>query len=61
MGKGNDYNYINFRILDSIKLLEKEIEAYRNKKCIWEKKQYKGGKQGYSANDIISFCNYHKN
>ena len=46
--------------MNSIKSLEKEIEQYRNKKDVWEKKQYKGGKQGYSSNDIIYFCDYHK-
>ena len=30
--KENDYEYINFKIMDSIKSTEKEIQKYSNKK-----------------------------
>ena len=60
--KENDYKYINFKIMDSIKSIEKENEQYRNKKNLWDKqykggKQHKGGKPGYSSDDILYFCN----
>ncbi len=58
--KENDYNYINFGLLNSMKSIEKEIEQCYNNKNLWEKKQFKGGRKGYSSDDILYFCNEHK-
>ena len=39
--KENDYNYINFGLLNSIKSIEKEIEQFYNNKNQWKRKHLK--------------------
>ena len=53
----------NKRIKDEIISLYKSIDEYTEQKTIMDNKfkvYNKQGKKGYSSEDIIYFCNYHK-
>ena len=53
----------NERIKDEVLALYKSINEFTEQKAIMDAKfkQYnKGNKKGYSPDDIVYFCNYHK-